>query len=184
MVEEGFRFEVAHCTWPCCTSAMRVTPPHTADEDRERVNARPQPLSLLSYLRATCSAGIHDSMSSERDATRAHVIGLCDAADSPFSVRSRARADGSGCCPAELGERRNHRPTAPFLSPTGLCLIDTSAQPFSHRLSSPQPFALVHPIMWPFSSTPSAPEVPRRKLTNKEAADPKINPLNPEGLKP
>jgi len=38
--------------------------------------------------------------------------------------------------------------------------------------------------MWPFSSTPAAPEVPRRKLTNKEAADPKLNPLNPEGHKP
>ncbi|GAA5931837.1 copper metallochaperone COX17 [Sporobolomyces koalae] len=54
--------------------------------------------------------------------------------------------------------------------------------------------------MWPFSSSPSTASSPppsststpivhlhpteKRPLTNSESANPKLNPLNPEGLKP
>ncbi|GAA5966324.1 hypothetical protein JCM3765_005258 [Sporobolomyces pararoseus] len=47
--------------------------------------------------------------------------------------------------------------------------------------------------MWPFTSSPSTPPqtsglflhpTERRPLTNSESANPTLNPLNPEGLKP
>lgn len=63
----------------------------------------------------------------------------------------------------------------------------SSVQSYKATPTSSPPASIHHPKMWPFGSSPSPSVAPLplgRPLTNSEAVDPKLNPLNPEGLKP